>query len=54
MKWDFQEWLGLVSMLVLLYLLALQPLPAQVQGAFIALLTLIGNFFFRKKKPPKA
>ena len=50
-NWTFNEWLGLLILLALLYLLAFRALPLQVQGAFIAALTLVVNYFFRKAKP---
>ena len=52
MKWSFNEYLGLILALILLYLLAYRSVPEQAQGAFIAALTLIVNYFFRKAKKP--
>ena len=52
MKWSYNEWLGLILALILIYLLAYRSVPEQAQGAFIAALTLIVNYFFRKAKKP--
>ena len=49
--WNFNEWLGLALSLALIYLLAFRSLPPQAEGAFIALLTLIAHYFFRRAKP---
>ena len=51
MKLTFNELLGLILIAGLTYLLAFRTVPDQVQGVFIAVLTLVVNYFYRKSKP---
>lgn len=48
--WNFNEWLGLISITFMLYLLVYKNPPGATHDALIVFLTLVFQYFYRKAK----